>query len=196
MKNKIVIIISIIVLLFIGLVIRARIANTPTKKIIVFVKPNNYKESIDNSVEPNTIELNANSKVETNVIIDVPTSVIIGTWNGEMDGKKLTVVIDKLNGNEISGYNILGTNKRLLKGTFIGSEWGQACSKAYDATLNEPGDDKWDGVFTIKFVGYEDQDETNNGIVCKGNLKGQEAEGSWKSNNGKLKKEFNLTKIK
>ena len=195
MKKKAIIICSVIILLFIGLIVRGQIANSVSEKSIIFVKPNNYKESIDNSVEPNTIELNKSSKVETNIIIDVPTSVITGIWNGEMDGKKLTIVIDKINGNEISGYNILGTNKRLIKGTFIGSEWGQPCSKAYDSTLNEPGGDKWDGVFTIKFVGYQDSGESDV-VECYGDFKGQEAEGSWKSNNGKLQKEFNLTKSK
>lgn len=120
-------------------------------------------------------------------------AVMIGSWTGEMSGKKLTIVIDKINNNELSGYNILGTNKRNLKGTFTEAIWDQSCSKAFNAILNEPGDDQWDGVFTVKFVGYEDQDETENGIECKGNLSGKEAIGQWKSNNGKMKKEFNLT---
>jgi len=196
MKKKILITISVIVLLFVGLVIRARISNAPTKKIISFEKPENYKETIDNSVEPNTIQqkISDNTPVTNNG--NDASKVLLGTWTGEMSEKKLTIVVEKINGKELIGYNILGTNRRNLSGTFVDGSWGEPCSKAYEATLNEPGDDKWDGIFTIKFVGYEDQKESDNGIECGGNLKGQEAQGTWKSNNGKMNKEFSLVKQK
>lgn len=116
----------------------------------------------------------------------------MGGWN---ERKKLTIIIEKIIGNELIGYNILGSSRRDLKGTFKNSTWDQACSKAFEATLKEPGDDKWDGIFTVKFVGYEDQEEGDDGITCNGNLKGQEAMGKWKSNNGKSEKEFNLVKM-
>lgn len=58
--------------------------------------------------------------------------------------------------------------------------------------LQKPGDDEWDGVFTIKFVGYENEKETPDGIDCNGNLHGVEAYGSWTSNNGKLTHNFTL----
>lgn len=125
------------------------------------------------------------------------SKVLTGKWEGEMSGKKLTIVIETTDANgNITGYNILGTNKRTLKGSLKQGDWDQPCSKAFDVTLNEPGDDKWDGVFTIKFVGYEDEGEGENGPVCKGNLKGVEANGKWKSNNGKSTKDFQLKKIK
>lgn len=117
-------------------------------------------------------------------------AVLVGTWEGTMSGKKLTVVIEKVIGTEVIGYNILGTNKRPLKGKLKVAAWDQPCSKAYDVVLNEPGDDKWDGIFTIKFVGYENTDDNTN--ECLGNLKGAEATGSWRANNGKSKKEFEL----
>lgn len=118
-------------------------------------------------------------------------SVLIGSWKGKMDDKEIEISIESIGGGELTGYNIVAGNKRVLKGTYKDGEWAQSCSKAFDAILNEPGDDKWDGVFTIKFVGYED---TNDNNECQGNLKGQEASGEWKSNNGKMKKEFNLIK--
>ena len=193
MKKKISIIVSVIVLLFIGLIVTARIANAPTKKIITFEKPEDYKEVIDNSAEQSSIQQTTsnNPTIASENKGTESTDVILGSWTGEMGGKTLTIVVEKVTGTELIGYNILGTNKRPIKGTYKDGEWAQSCSKAFDAILNEPGDDKWDGVFTIKFVGYED---TNDNNECQGNLKGQEASGEWKSNNGKMKKEFNLTK--
>ncbi|MCB9232003.1 MAG: hypothetical protein H6581_10090 [Bacteroidia bacterium] len=121
--------------------------------------------------------------------------VMLGTWKGEMGGKKLTVVIEKVENGHLSGYNQLDQNKRPLDGTYEDGTWDQPCTRAFEATLNEPGDDKYDGVFQIKFVGYEDEGETaDGGLECLGNLEGGEALGSWKSNDGKLN--YTLTMLK
>ncbi len=117
--------------------------------------------------------------------------IILGKWVGEMNGRSLIIVIDDINGSKISGYNILGSNKRYITGTFTTGSWDQPCSKSYEATLKEPGDDLWDGVFTIKFVGYEDMSDD---LDCEGNLRGVEAPGEWGSNNGGLKRNFYLSK--
>jgi hypothetical protein len=122
-----------------------------------------------------------------------PINVMIGTWKGNMGGKSVTVVIEKINNNTITGYNVIGTNKRGLKGTFSKGNWDESCSIAYDVVLAEPGDDKWDGVYKIKFIGYNAK-ETADGIECVGKFIGAEANGTWKSNNGKLKKELQLSK--
>ena len=66
---------------------------------------------------------------------------MLGTWTGEMSGKKLTIVVEKINGTELVGYNILGENRRNLKGTFKDAAWDQPCTKTYGAILNEPGDE-------------------------------------------------------
>jgi hypothetical protein len=122
-----------------------------------------------------------------------PINVMVGTWKGDMGGKSVTVVIEKIMNNTITGYNIIGTNKRSLKGTFSKGNWDESCSIAYDVVLAEPGDDKWDGVYKIKFIGYNAK-ETADGIECVGKFIGAEANGTWKSNNGKLKKELQLSK--
>ena len=122
------------------------------------------------------------------------TKIMLGTWTGVMNGKKLTVVINQVNGQSLSGFNILGTTKRPLKGRFQISSLDQPCAKAYDVTLNEPGDAKWDGVFTIKFVGYRNENESDQGLECVGPYFGSEATGSWEANNGKLAHEFSLVK--
>jgi hypothetical protein len=130
-------------------------------------------------------------KATTN--INNPINVMVGTWKGDMGGKSVTVVIEKIMNNTITGYNIIGTNKRSLKGTFSKGNWDESCSIAYDVVLAEPGDDKWDGVYKIKFIGYNAK-ETADGIECVGKFVGAEANGTWKSNNGKLKKELQLSK--
>jgi hypothetical protein len=107
-----------------------------------------------------------------------------------MNGKKLTIAIEDVNKTTLSGYNILGSNRRNLKGTYEHGNWDQPCSKAYSASIAEPGDDKWDGVFQIKFVGYSNFDDGD----CIGGLEGSEAFGEWRSNNGKLNHSFYLTK--
>jgi len=121
-------------------------------------------------------------------------NVLLGIWVGEMSGKKLSIVIEKIGENTLSGYNILGTNRRDVKGTFKDGSWDIPCGKAFEATLNEPGDDKYDGVFSIKFVGYEDLEVLDGGPECKGNLKGVEAIGTWTSNATKKVKDIMLTK--
>ena len=123
-----------------------------------------------------------------------PKKVLLGTWKGQMNGRDLIIVIEKINGSVITGYDKLGNNKRPITGIYYDTEWDQACSKAYEVVLKEPGDDRFDGVFTIKFVGYEDQVSNDCGIICIGNLKGIEAQGEWKSYQGKKKHEFFLFK--
>lgn len=115
--------------------------------------------------------------------------VMLGTWTGTMSGKKLIIVIEKINNNTVEGYNILGTTKRSLKGTFSDGGCAIPCCKSFNAILSEPGDNKWDGVFNICFMGYGVDEETENGPKCQEGpfeLSSADGNGSWKSNNGKL----------
>ncbi len=144
--------------------------------------------AVAKSGEPNTtVAQGKTEKPEASI-------VMLGTWEGTMSGKKLSIVIEAVGENTVSGYNILGNTRRDIKGTFTVGGWDIPCAKAFDATLSEPGDDKNDGVFSVKFVGYEDLEELDGGPECKGNLKGVEGVGSWKANVGGKVKEFNLDK--
>jgi|SRR5690554_2472619 len=67
MKKKILIIVSIVVLIFIGLIVRVRTVRAATQKIIVFEKSEDYKEVIDNSVDPNTIAQPETSNLELGI---------------------------------------------------------------------------------------------------------------------------------
>lgn len=159
---------------------------------------NNTEQARDNSVEEKTVQevTKDDASFEKPKEDKAASSVILGEWVGEMNEKKLTIVIEEISGIGLVGYNILGSNKRNLKGTFKDGAFDQPCSKAYEAILNEPGDDEWDGVFTTKFVGFEDVEETETGMDCKGNLKGFEAYVEWKSNNGKKTENVRLEKQK
>ena len=120
-----------------------------------------------------------------------------GTWEGEMNNKPFSIIIENVTDNTITGYNILDQNQRPLEGNYVYTEIDDRgkCVIGITAVLNEPGDDEWDGVFEITFVGYEETEETEYGTIeCIGNAYGAEAVGTWKSNNGKSQHEFTLNK--
>lgn len=119
-----------------------------------------------------------------NLFISNPKKVILGTWTGSLDGRTLTIVIEKINGDKLIGYDLVGNDKYSLSGIFYEVEWDQPCSRAYEAVLAEEKG-RFSGVFTLKFIGYEDQKENDCGIICIGNLKGVEGQGEWKSYMGK-----------
>lgn len=163
--------------------------------------PSNMEQSNSNEPIVNESEVGNESSDKVGEIADKPSQtesessrIISGIWTGEMNGKKLKIVVENVDGNTLTGYNILGSNRRPLRGIFQNGSFDQPCSKALEATLSEPGDDKWDGVYTIKFVGYQNMDEDGD-QHCDGSYTGFEAFGSWKSNNGKLTHEFTLIKI-
>ncbi|MDP6907858.1 MAG: hypothetical protein QF371_00055 [Flavobacteriales bacterium] len=121
--------------------------------------------------------------------------LLVGEWEGEMGGKPLQVVISEISAdNTVSGYNVLGSNKRPVEGTCTVATIDQYCAIAYDVKLNEPSDDEWDGVFSIRFTGWFVQEEGEDGLECleEEGLESFEGFGNWKSNNGKLEREFDL----
>ena len=67
----------------------------------------------------------------------------------------------------VKGQDEVKGNKRTLTGSRNENTF----------TLNEPGDDKWDGIFTFKY-------DPNAKTIA----------GEWKANNGKASKNFTLTK--
>lgn len=129
-----------------------------------------------------------------NLLLSNPKKVILGTWTGSLYGRTLTIVIEKINGDKLIGYDLVGNDRYKLSGMFYEVEWDQPCSKAYEAVLVEETD-RFSGVFTLKFIGYEDQRSNDCGIICIGNLKGVEGQGEWKSyRGGKVKDVFIIKK--
>lgn len=92
----------------------------------------------------------------------------IGNWSGDFGKDKLTIRIESIDeSGNVNGFDEVKGNRRTLTGTKTENTF----------TLNEPGDDKWDGVFTFEF------NQTSKTFI-----------GEWKSNNGKSTKQFTLNK--
>ncbi len=93
---------------------------------------------------------------------------VLGLWNGKFGNDELKINIESIDANgAVKGYDEVKGNKRTLKGN----------KNENSFTLSEPGDDKWDGVFTFKY-----------------DPNGKTLTGEWKANNGKSSKQFTLTK--
>jgi hypothetical protein len=128
------------------------------------------------------------------LLVDSNYRMILGNWEGVMNKKKLLVVIEEINGDSIYGYNALGSNKRPLRGVYKEGTVDLSCAVVFDLKLHEPGDDKWDGIFTIQLAGSQEQGGDHDGPYCEGVVNAEKSYGSWKSNNGKLAHEFTLVK--
>lgn len=93
-------------------------------------------------------------------------NTLIGEWKGAFGNDQLLINIESINDDgSVIGYNIVKNNRRNLTGFTRDNEF----------ELNEPGDQKWDGVFKFS--------------IAEGILKG-----TWVSNNGKSRREFSLSK--
>lgn len=118
---------------------------------------------------PSEKTANEEATTSSNSLPEQSTSNVadaIGTYSGLFGKDQLTIVIESIDANGVvKGYDEVKGNKRALTGN---------CSEN-NFVLNEPGDDKWDGVFTMTYSA-------------------ESLKGSWKANNGKSTKEFELKK--
>jgi len=120
---------------------------------------------------------------------------ILGKWQGSLRDKKLTIVIESIQGADVIGYNIAGSNKRPLQGKIMADDRegdGECMGEmsAYKVVLNEPGDDKWDGTFTLYFGDCPEYDDQMEKILSHSYT----VYGSWKAFSGKLSGNVFLTK--
>ena len=73
---------------------------------------------------------------------------LVGTWKGTLGDKPFTLHIATINGNKLTGWNQVDSNRRPVTGTFTDiREDGSAV--AFELALREPGTDKWDGAFDL-----------------------------------------------
>lgn len=93
--------------------------------------------------------------------------ILGGKWYGKLDKKELVLTLDVVQGGNVAGYNMVGKNKRPVKGTYGFFRSGGACK----LILKEPGNARFDGEFKIEMDVYED------------NWAGA---GTWRSYDGKL----------
>ena len=120
---------------------------------------------------------------------------LLGEWKGTLRNKNLVLVIESIKGNNVIGYNIVGNNKRSLKGKIFEHDSGGECKgdgMSFRLVLSEPGDDKWDGMFKLVFQSCPDHD--TNGEIIEGGSIFYSGVGVWKSNNGKLSGDISLSK--
>jgi hypothetical protein len=97
---------------------------------------------------------------------------LTGIYTGQFGDNILIINIESIsNDGVVVGFNELKGKRRLLSGKVTNGV------SEYLITLIEPGDDKWDGVFT-----------------CKATDSGEILTGEWASNNGKLTRKFTLMK--
>jgi hypothetical protein len=144
------------------------------------------QEKKENSKDESTEDNKEASKIKSEY------KFLLGKWNGSLRNKTLTIVIEDIDGNTVSGYNIAGTNKRPLTGRIYPDDQDRGGPEpplsVYKLVLSEPGDDKWDGVFTLYLEKYEEENLDGGGYNYLGS-------GSWKSNNGKLSGDIELRKF-
>jgi hypothetical protein len=87
---------------------------------------------------------------------DVATSHLLeGNWVGYLGENRLNVQLLSIKGQQVSGKSVAAGNFRPISGNL--TETGDA----YQLALKEPGDDRYDGEFTITIK--------KNGLVCEGN---------------------------
>lgn len=77
---------------------------------------------------------------------DAVASVMKGTYVGDFGGKKITVCIDRVIGETITGYSIVAGNERAFSGSFKHHEEG------FTIVASEPGDRPDDGVFKMIYA--------------------------------------------
>lgn len=77
---------------------------------------------------------------------DANASAMKGTYVGDFGGKKITVSIDRIIGETVTGYSIVAGNERAFSGSFKAHEEGYAIVAA------EPGDHPEDGVFKMIYA--------------------------------------------
>jgi hypothetical protein len=120
---------------------------------------------------------------------------LLGEWKGTLRNKNLVLVIESIKGDNVIGYNIVGNNRRKLKGKIFEHFGEGECGGdgiSFRLVLSEPGDDKWDGMFKLVFQSCPDHD--TNGEIIEGGSIFYSGVGVWKSNNGKLSGDISLSK--
>lgn len=163
-----------IVLVLVGLlgarIIYMRMSKKTTPVSENVTSSNSTVSPILNSNEATASE--SKEEVVSDNTIPAATINYEGTWKGSFGKDELTIVIESIDANGVvKGYDEVKGNRRTLKGNLIESDNGN------QLILNEPGDDKWDGEFKMNY------DKSSEKLI-----------GEWNSNNGKMKKEFNLIK--
>ncbi len=93
--------------------------------------------------------LGAAALAETDSDVSAPDAKAVamkGTYVGNFGGKKITLCIDRIIGETVTGYSIVAGNERAFSGSFKPHEEGFAI------VAEEPGDRPDDGVFKMIYA--------------------------------------------
>ena len=77
---------------------------------------------------------------------DSGAKVMLATYVGSFGKHKITINLDRIIGNTVTGYSIVAGNERAFSGSWTRVEQG------YSVIAKEPGDHKEDGVFTFVYL--------------------------------------------
>lgn len=118
-------------------------------------------------------EAEANTDNEEKIAQNFDLDTLKGMYIGDFGGSDIRIVLNYISPNHAVGYNLHKGLQRNINGKV------EETDKTVTLELNEPGDDKYDGVFTLTFQKID--------FSCKG---------TWKANNKKFgKKSFVLEKM-
>lgn len=71
---------------------------------------------------------------------------MLGTYVGKFGERKITLCLDRVIGNTVTGYSIVAGNERAFSGSWT------AMGGDYIVVAKEPGDDKADGIFRFTWL--------------------------------------------
>lgn len=122
-------------------------------------------QTLQETINSNVVEDKKDVSIRENKEKTPFENNILGVYRGGFGKDILVINIEKVENSNVIGYDEVKGNRRKLTGTI----------QSNTLVLNEPGDDKWDGVFDVTY--------SDNKLV-----------GTWQSNNGKSTKKFTLEK--
>lgn len=103
-----------------------------------------------------------------------PYDSLTGMYIGDFAGSDIRLILNYVSSKNAIGYDIHKGLQRNIMGKVHRS------GDSIMLTLNEPGDNEYDGIFTLNFIGYSD-----------------EVSGEWASNSGKIRPvNFELKKVR
>ena len=105
----------------------------------------------------------------------IENQFLVDTYLGTIGDKDFKLFLEKVHGERVEGHDVAGTSRRPVTGRIVSKRLEPTGLgghyTVFKLILNEPGDDEWDGEFTLD-LWISDV--------------GRHGEGRWKSFNGRL----------
>jgi YARHG domain len=101
----------------------------------------------------NTEEKKETTQTVATIAQTIVNSPLLGSYVGAFGDNKITLLITKVIGDSVEGRSVVGGNDRPFSGL------ASLANGIYSIKAKEPGDDKYDGEFSISF------DEKNTNVI-------------------------------